>query len=101
MYDDRKNRLFKKKTLNFMFFRNKGCILVPLYVSYMQISSRNPLIYFGLWCIVAIVCTNLLPETSDDILDYVEDSPKVSLLQKKDDFEMVKLKRNVTQDDFN
>jgi len=49
----------------------------------------------------ALVCTNLLPETEDDILDYVEDSPKVSLIQKEKETEMIKLKKSVTHDDFN
>ena len=79
---------------------------MPLYVSYMQISIRNnPLMYSGIWCLVALVFTNLLPETEDDILDYVEDSPKVSLLKKENEteneVEMVKLKKNATNDDFN
>ena len=79
---------------------------MPLYASYMQISSRNnPLRYSGIWCLFALVFTNLLPETDDDILDYVEDSPKVSLLKKdnetENEVEMVKLKKNATNDDFN
>ena len=61
--------------------------------------------YSGIWCLVALVFTNLLPETEDDILDYVEDSPKVSLLKKENEteneVEMVKLKKNATNDDFN
>lgn len=67
----------------------------------MQMSNRNPIIYFGIWCMGALVCTNLLPETEDDILDYVEDSPKVSLIQKEKETEMIKLKKSVTHDDFN
>lgn len=61
--------------------------------------------YSGFWCLIALVFTNLLPETEDDILDYVEDSPKVSLLKKdnetENEVEMVKLKKNATIDDFN
>lgn len=61
--------------------------------------------YSGIWCLIALVFTNLLPETEDDILDYVEDSPKVSLLKKdnetENEVEMVKLKKNATNDDFN
>ena len=72
-----------------------------MYVSYMQISSRNPLVYFSIWCLVALVFTNLLPETGDDIQDYVEDSPRVSLLQKEKEAEMVKLKKTTSVDDFN
>lgn len=72
-----------------------------MYVSYMQISSRNPVIYFGIWCLLALVFTNMLPETENDILENVEDSPKVSLIQKEKDNEMVNLKKTHLQEDFN
>lgn len=72
-----------------------------MYVSYMQISSRNPVIYFGIWCLLALVFTNLLPETENDILDYVEDSPRVSLLQKEKETEMINFKKSPIQEEFN
>lgn len=72
-----------------------------MYVSYMQISSRNPVIYFGIWCLLALVFTNLLPETENDILDYVEDSPKVSLIQKEKETEMINFKKSPIQEEFN
>lgn len=75
-----------------------------MYVSYMQISSKNPIMYFGFWCLVALIFTNLLPETENDILENVEeDSPKISLLHKEKDREMITIKKAATsiQDDFN
>lgn len=59
----------------------------------MQISSKNPLVYIGFWCVIALIMTNLLPEPENEILEIFEDeSPKVSLLQK-DNIEMMPLRK--------
>lgn len=42
-----------------------GCIIVPIYVSYLQIFSQNPLVYLGFLCLLAILFTFRLPETYD------------------------------------
>lgn len=51
-----------------------GCIIVPIYVSYLQIFSQNPLVYLGFLCLVAILLTYRLPETFDKSMqDRLED----------------------------
>lgn len=66
----------------------------------MQISSKNPLVYIGFWCIIALIFTNFLPEIEDDTIpENVEDSPRVSLLKEKAT-EMRTLKKTETNDDI-
>ena len=48
-----------------MTFGKTGCIIVPIYVSYLQIFSQNPLVYIGFLCVLAIICIFYIPETYD------------------------------------
>ena len=40
-----------------------GCIIVPIYVSYLQFLSHNPLVYMGFLCLLALIFVAKLPET--------------------------------------
>ena len=59
-----------------------GCILVPIYVSYLQIFSQNPLVYIGFLCIVAIFLTHYIPETFDvQMQDRLEDGGYLKMVE--------------------
>jgi len=57
-----------------MTFGKMGCIIVPIYVSYLQVFSQNPLVYIGFLSLLAIWLTFYLPETFDlQMQDRLED----------------------------
>ena len=70
-----------------MTFGKTGCIIVPIYVSYLQFLSQNPLVYIGFLCLIAIALTFYLPETFDqqmrDRLDDVVDAREIEMQNKE------------------
>lgn len=69
-----------------MTFGKLGCIIVPIYVSYLQIFSQNPLVYIGFFCLFAIALSFRLPETYDqqmkDRLDEADGRKEFEMVDK-------------------